>query len=92
MRCSLMCTRFPIHACCVRRKEEAAALGLKAVVPGEATEDALAVTAPLAIACWCAQRIHLEGCLVASGQLSGRGAVSCEALQHAVLHLPESAG
>lgn len=41
-------------ACCMRRKEEAASLGLKAAVPGETAEDALAVTAPLAIACWCA--------------------------------------
>ena len=45
---------------CMRRKEEAAELGLKAAVPGEAAEDGLAVTAPLAVACWCGpRRAHL---------------------------------
>ena len=40
------------HGLC--RKEEAAALDLRAVEAGEGAEDALAVNAPLAIACWCA--------------------------------------
>ena len=44
-------------ACVMCRKEEAAALGLKAAVPGEAAEDGLAVTAPLAISCWCAPAV-----------------------------------